>query len=82
MRLRMREKRAVIAVTAQKYRKARKKEKGAILAHLIELTGYAKRYAAWLLRHHGKRTAAGKTVIVGDVVRRQHGSGGALTTVK
>ena len=70
MGLRMREKRAVIAVTAEKYRKALKKEKGAILEHLIELTGYARRYAAWLLRHHGKRTAVGKTVIVGDVSKK------------
>ncbi len=70
MGLRMREKRAVIAVTAEKYRKARKKEKGAILEQLIELTGYAKRYVAWLLRHHGKRTAAGKMMIVGDVGKK------------
>ena len=36
MRLRMREKRTVIAVTAEKYRKAGKKEKGAILERLFD----------------------------------------------
>jgi hypothetical protein len=70
MGLAMREKRAVVGVTAEKYRKARKKEKAAILEHLVELTGYSRRYAAWLLRHHGRRTAAGNTVVVGDVTKK------------
>ena len=70
MGLRMREERAVIAVTADKYRKARKKEKGTILEHLVELTGYASRYAGWRLRHHGKRAAAGKTIVVGDIGKK------------
>ena len=80
--MRLREKRAVIAVTAQKYRKARKKEKGAILEHLIELTGYAKRYAAWLPRRHGKQRRQARQSSSGTSVRRQQGSGGALTKVK
>jgi hypothetical protein len=70
MGLRMREKRAVIGVTAEKYRRARKKEKGAILEQLVELTGYTRRYAAWLLRHHGKRTRAGTTIVVGDITKK------------
>ena len=70
MRLRMREKRAVIGVTAEKYRKVSKKEKGSVLEHLVELTGYTKRYAAWLLRHHGRRMATGKTVVVGDITKK------------
>ena len=70
MGLRMREKRAVVGVTAEKYRKACKKEKGAILEHLVELTGYARRYAAWLLRHHGKARVVGKTIVVGDIGKK------------
>jgi len=70
MRLSMSEKRAVIGVTAEKYRKGSKKEKGAVLEHLVELTGYTRRYAAWLLRHHGRRTATGKTVVVGDITKK------------
>jgi hypothetical protein len=71
MRLRMREKRAVVGVTAEKYRKARKKQKGAVLENLVELTGYSRRYAAWLLRHHGRRTMTGKTIVVGDVTKKK-----------
>ncbi len=34
------------------------------------MTGYAKRYAAWLPRRHGKPTAAGKAIISGDVGKK------------
>ncbi len=71
MRLRMMEKRAVIGVTAEKYRKARKKQKGAVLEQLVESTGYSRRYAAWLLRHHGRRTLTGKTIVVGDATKKK-----------
>lgn len=70
MGLAMREKRAIVAVTAEKYRKAGKKEKRAILEQMVELTGYCRRYAAWLLRQHGKRTAVGKKVLVGDITKK------------
>jgi hypothetical protein len=70
MRLTMREKRAVVGVKAEKYRKAGKKEKRAILEQLVELTGYCRRYAAWLLRHHGKRTAVGNKVLLGDITKK------------
>jgi hypothetical protein len=70
MGLTMRERKSVVAVTAEKYRKARKKQKAAILEQMVELTGYSRRHAAWLLRRHGKRTTVGKTTLVGDVTKK------------
>src|SRR5439155_1213752 len=52
------------------YQRARKKEKGGILGQFVELTGYARRYAARLLRQHGKKTRVGKTTIIGDVTKK------------
>ena len=41
---------------ARRYRKARrKKEKSEILNEFVNLTGYNRSYASWLLRHAGKR---------------------------
>lgn len=70
MGLTMNEKRSVAAQIADGYQRARKKEKGVILGQFVELTGYARRYAARLLRWHGKKTRVGKRVIVGDVTKR------------
>ena len=40
---------------AKRYRKARrKKEKSEILNEFVNLTGYNRSYASWLLRHAGK----------------------------
>ncbi len=41
-----------------------------ILRQLVELTGYVRRYAARLLRQHGKKTRVGKTTIIGDVTKK------------
>lgn len=70
MRLTMKEKRSVAAVTARSYQRARKKDKKVVLDQFIELTGYNRSYAARLLRQHGKRTRVGTTTIVGDVTKK------------
>jgi hypothetical protein len=70
MGLTMNEKRSVAGQMAAGYQRARKKEKGVILGQFVELTGYARRYAARLLRQHGKKTRVGKTTIIGDVTKK------------
>ena len=70
MGLTMNEKRSVAGQMATGYQRARKKEKGGILGQFVELTGYARRYAARLLRQHGKKTRVGKTTIIGDVTKK------------
>lgn len=72
MGLTMKEKRAVAAVKAAAYGKAAKKGKGEILDQFIELTGYARRYAARLLRSHNKKTKIGKLTVAADL--RKHDS--------
>lgn len=69
MGLTMDEKRSVAAQMAAGYQRARKKQKGVILRQFVELTGYVRRYAARLLRQHGKKTRVGKTLIIGDVTK-------------
>ncbi len=56
MRLTMDQKRAVSGKMAERYRGCRsRKEKAKILDELVELCGYDRHYAAWLLRNYGKR---------------------------
>ncbi|MEQ9364190.1 MAG: transposase family protein [Leptospirales bacterium] len=50
MRLNMNERRTLVKVFAEKYRKARKKVKGILLDEFIELTGYNRSYATRALR--------------------------------
>ena len=50
----MKERKRIAEATAGRYRKARKKEKGAILNEFVELTGFARSYAALVLRNHGR----------------------------
>jgi len=67
MRLTMKERRSVTAVVAKRYQKATKKEKSTILGEYIQLTGYNRCYAAFLLRNHGRRMRINNhTVLVGD----------------
>ena len=70
MGLTMNEKRSVAAQMAAGYQRARKKEKGVILGQFVELTGYVGRYAARLLRQHGKKARVGRVMIIGDVTKR------------
>ncbi len=71
MRLTMKARQEVTAATAGKYRRARKKEKRAILDHFIATTGYSRWYARFVLRHHGKRDVIDEqTVLVADARKR------------
>ena len=71
MRLTMRERKRVTAITAPRYQRAQKKHKGTILNEFITLTGYTRCYASYVLRAHGKKVrVTGDTVVEGDVRRR------------
>lgn len=71
MGLTAKEKRSATKVTAPRYQKAKKKQKGRILEEFSALTGYDRCYAAYLLRTHGKRVHFGKNaVIVADAGKR------------
>lgn len=68
MGLTAKEKRAATKVTAPRYQKARKKQKGIILEEFAALTDYNRSYAAYLLRIQGKKRYIDRnTVIVADV---------------
>ena len=51
----MRERKAVIKQTAARYRRSSKKQKAKILYEFIEITGYNRKYAGWILRNWGKK---------------------------
>jgi len=71
MRLTMQVKKSVIAVIALRYQKERKKRKGIILNEFIELTGYNRSYASYILQAHGKKIRiSNDTVIEGDIRNR------------
>jgi len=55
MRLTMQQRQAVVAKTAARYQRSRKKEKSMILSELVELTEYNRAYARRVLRQHGQR---------------------------
>lgn len=73
----MNERRAVIRVQAQRYRTARKKEKGRILDEVVKLTGYHRWYAVRLLGLQGKAIQVGRHQrLVGELkvrARRRRG---------
>ena len=72
MRLTMKQRQAVTAVTVQRYRKASKKVKRQILDEFCETTGYCRGYARFVLRNHGPQVwRAGKRVVVGAVSKSQ-----------
>jgi hypothetical protein len=72
MRLTMEQRRAVVARTAGRYQRSRKKDKGVILDELVELTQYSRSYARRVLRQHGKRVVLDQRRLVVDVrVRSQ-----------
>jgi len=67
----MSERRAVVRVAAERYRKTGKKRKGQILDELVEVTGYHRWYAVRLLRGHGKTIhGPGRVRLVGDLARK------------
>jgi hypothetical protein len=72
MRLTMKQRQAVTAVTVQRYRQGSKKVKRQLLDEFCETTGYCRGYARFVLRNHGRQVwLRGKRVIVGDVHKRQ-----------
>src|SRR2546428_1227430 len=71
MRLTMKERKRVAAATAGRYRRERKREKTAILNEFVELTGFARSYAAMVLRNHGRVvTVNPKLRVRGDVGKK------------
>jgi len=52
--LTMKEKKKISRLMAQRYQKAGKKEKGALLRELVTLTGYNRCYGSWVLRNWGR----------------------------
>src|SRR5437762_13044505 len=57
MRLTMKERKRIAEATAGRYRRARKKKKTGILNEFVELTGFARSYAAMVLRNHGREVS-------------------------
>jgi len=51
----MKTRRRISRLIAERYQRARKKEKGKILDEFVELTGYNRRYGGWLLRNIGSK---------------------------
>jgi hypothetical protein len=71
MRLTMKERKRIAETTAGRYRKAGKKEKGAILDEFVELTGFARSYAALVLRNQGRVVQVNRKLRVrGDVGKK------------
>lgn len=67
----MRERRRLAEATAGRYRKARKKDKRVILNEFVEATGFARSYAALVLRNQGRVVEVEKKVRVrGDLGER------------
>ena len=64
----MKERKRIAEATAGRYRKAGKKEKGVILNEFVELTGFARSYAALVLRNQGRVVSVSRKLRVrGDV---------------
>lgn len=64
MRLKMKTRQEVTAVTAGQYRGARKKEKRVLLDQFVSTTGYSSWYARFVLRHEGRRVQVDKQTIL------------------
>ena len=60
MELDLKDRKKLTAVTARKYRKAKKSEKAKILFTFIEQTGYNRKYAIHILANEGKEKQIGK----------------------
>ena len=72
MRLTVKEKQKATKITAARYQKAAKKKKGTILDEFIELTGYDRCYASYLLKNHGRKVRINNKVIVIGDIRKRH----------
>ncbi|WP_040334418.1 hypothetical protein [Candidatus Magnetobacterium casense] len=58
MSLKMNERQAVTKVFAERYKAANKKQKKVILNEFIDLAGYGRCYAGYLLRINGKQVTS------------------------
>jgi hypothetical protein len=71
MRLVMGERRVLVKAFAQQYQAGGRKERSATLNEFVAMSGYARAYASWLLRWHGRRVQLGdRLVVVGDATKR------------
>jgi len=64
MRLTMKEREVVTKALCDQYRKARKKDKGRMLEHFVQSTGYNRSYARFVLRNHGRRVEVGPGIVL------------------
>ncbi len=68
MGLTMKEKKSVTKEIATRYQKAHKKEKKRMLDEFVQLTGYNRCYASYLLKNHGKmRRISARVVLEVDI---------------
>ena len=72
MKLTVKEKQKATKITAARYQKTAKKKKGTILDEFIELTGYDRCYASYLLKNHGRKVRINNKVIVVGDIRKRH----------
>ena len=75
----MKERKRLAEATAGRYRQARKKDKGVILNEFVEATGFARSYAALVLRNQGREVQIGKARVRGDVGTRLSRPGRGVT---
>jgi hypothetical protein len=64
----MKERKRLAEATAGRYRQARKLAKAAILNEFVEVTGFARSYAALVLRNHGRVVQVNRRLRVRGVV--------------
>lgn len=77
MGLSMRAKKEVSKEFSRRYRKGSKKARGVVLNEFVELTGYNRCYASYILRNCGKRIfsrgrGGERLVVVGEFVKRRY----------
>lgn len=72
MELTMQERKKLTLGEAQRYVKASKVKKSAMLDDFCESTGYQRTYAARVLRQAGQRYIVGETILVADPGKRVH----------
>jgi hypothetical protein len=77
MGLKMREKQSVSREYARRYQRSNKKSKSLLLNEFVNLTGYRRDYASFLLRNWQKKVYFNnnKVRVIGDFVKRKRGSG-------
>jgi hypothetical protein len=64
----MAERRVLVRGVAGRYRRSSKKEKGRILDEFVEMTGYNRSYAGWLLCQQGRKVWVNRRLaVVGEV---------------